>query len=87
MMCHAIQQTDMATKDVEAQRYLENAQASQSNEARAANTDALGRAERTAPPPAKKCRHDHGEFKDPDNKCSCKCHQYSCGTCKKYFFK
>ena len=87
MMCHAIQQTDMATKDVEAQRFLENAQTAQSNEDRAANTDALDRAVHTAPPPAKKCRHDHGEFKDPDNKCSCKCHQYSCGTCKKYFFK
>ena len=32
MMCHAIQQTDMATKDVEAQRFLENAQTAQSNQ-------------------------------------------------------
>ena len=88
MMCHAIQQTDMATKDVEAQRFLENAQTAQSNEDRAANTDALDRAVHTAPPPAKKCRHDdHGEFKDPEGECKCKCHSYSCGTCKKYFFK
>ena len=87
MMCHAIQQTDMATKDVEAQRFLENAQTAQSNEDRAANTDALDRAVHTAPPPAKKCRHEHGEFKDPEGKCTCKCHKYSCGTCKKYFFK
>ena len=62
MMCHAIQQTDMATKDVEAQRFLENAQTAQSNEDRAANTDALDRAVHTAPPPAKECRHEHGEF-------------------------
>ena len=88
MMCQATEQTNAAVQDVEAQRYLENAEGSQSNEARAANTDALGRAERTAPPPAKKCRHDdHGEFKDPEGECKCKCHSYSCGTCKKYFFK
>ena len=88
MMCHAIQQTDMAVKDVEAQRSLENAQTAQSSEDYAAGTDAIGRAVRTAPPPAKKCRHDdHGEFKDPEGECKCKCHSYSCGTCKKYFFK
>ena len=86
-MCHAIQQTDMAVKDVEAQRSLENAQTAQSNEDRAANTDALDRAVHTAPPPAKKCRHEHGEFKDPKGECKCTCHKYSCGTCKKYFFK
>ena len=53
----------------------------------AAGTDAIGRAVRTAPPPAKKCRHEHGEFKDPKGECKCTCHKYSCGTCKKYFFK
>ena len=50
MMCHAIQQTDMAVKDVEAQRSLENAQTAQSSEDYAAGTDAIGRAVRTAPP-------------------------------------
>ena len=65
------------------QRKLEALTSSGSAADRKAELEALEGCE----PPAKKAKADNEpKFCDPKGECSCSCHKYSCGTCKKYFF-
>ena len=69
--------------DVLEQRKLEALTSSGSAADRKAELEALEGCE----PPAKKAKaDDEPKFFDPKGDCKCKCHSYSCGTCKKYFF-
>ena len=72
-----------ALEDVKAKRKLQEMEAEGSNEERAAGMEALGRCEAAD----KKPKSDELEFKDPHGKCSCTCHRFTCGTCKKFFVK
>ena len=64
-------------------RVLQVMESEGSNDERALGMEALGRCEAAD----KKPKSDELEFKDPHNKCSCACHRYTCGTCKKFFVK
>ena len=83
-----MEQVFTAIKDVKLTRKLQAWERSASTGDRVADLKALDSLD---PPPAKKCRHededDEREFKDPHGKCSCTCHRYTCGTCKKFFVK
>ena len=72
-----------ALEDVKAKRKYQAMTAAGSNDDRAEDMEALRRCEAAD----KKPKPDELEFKDPHNKCSCACHRYTCGTCKKFFVK